>query len=232
MNNDIHEKKFNHNKLIQKRVMFLLAELVFGMLVLILVSGDIKYFGAWYLGALYLISMIAFAFGLPKHVIILRATKNKNTPTYEKIIGILMFICGYATYVVAALDHRFSWSYPLTWYMLLIAGFIFLIGMGIVLWSMIENPFFSQKVTRDQKIQIIDKGPYGVIRHPGYLGMMTYLTVAPIILESIFAMIPTVVLIVLFIIRTHKEDHYLEEHVEGYKDYQKRVPQKLFRTYK
>ena len=161
-----------------------------------------------------------------------RSKSLTNQPTYEKVLKIPLFISGYATYIVAGLDQRFNWTIAIPWYMLVLGAVIFFMGMGILLWSMIENPYFNQAVTLDEDHQVVTSGPYSVIRHPGYLGMMTYLAVVPILLESLFAMIPTIVVIILFMIRTNLEDKYLANHLKGYKAYQEQVKKRLFRTYR
>lgn len=226
------ENSIKHDRQIVFYFAGIIIQLFLGLSVLIASYGKINYLGAWLLFGLYAFSMIIYAIFLPKEVIKHRSRKNVCKPRYEKVIQILLLILGYGVYVVAGIDQRYGWTEDIPWYMLLIAGIIFLLGIGIVLWSMIENPYFYKHVDQNEVHKIIDTGPYRVIRHPGYLGMMTYLAVCPIILESLYAMIPTIVLILLFIIRTNLEDRYLQNHLPGYQDYQKKVTQRLFKTYK
>lgn len=232
MDKDFNDEQKTIKRDVKRRVAMIIIQLLFGLSLLFGISGDITYIGAWLLGGLYIICYIFYGLFLPKKVIIARLTKVTHQPTYEKVLQIPMLLFGYGTYVVAALDKRMNWTMEIPWYMLILASVIFLMGMGIVLWSMSENPYFNQKVSTEEKHEVIVTGPYAVIRHPGYLGMMTYLTVVPLILESLFAMIPTVCLIICFIIRTNLEDKYLKDHLEGYQDYQKQVKKRLFRTYK
>lgn len=230
--NNIHDHDSNSNKLMIKRAAFLIIQLLFGFSILLVSSGDITYQGMWILSGLYVLTYIIFLIVLPREVKLTRSKKDMNQPLYEKVIRVLLFIAGYGTYVVAGIDYRYQWSQDIPLYMLFLAIFIFILGMGITLWAMIENPYFNKHISKTEKHQIITTGPYAVIRHPGYLGMMTYFAVTPIILQSIYAMIPTLIIISLMIIRTHLEDSYLSQHIETYKTYQKEVKNKLFRTYK
>lgn len=232
MGNELRDEQNTIKKNVLKRVAIIFIQLIFGLALLIGISGDFSYIGAWLLGGLYLVSYLCFGLMLPKKIIQARSRKIINQPLYEKVLHIPMLLFGYATYVVAALDQRFNWTIEIPVYMLILSSFIFLMGMGIVLWAMIENPYFNQKISIDEKHEVIKTGPYAVIRHPGYLGMITYFTVVPIILESLFAVIPTVCLIVLFIVRTNKEDQYLKAHLEGYESYQKNVKKRLFYTHR
>jgi protein-S-isoprenylcysteine O-methyltransferase Ste14 len=70
-------------------------------------------------------------------------------------------------------------------------------------------------------------GPYRYIRHPGYVGMMIYYLVTPIILGSIWAFIPAGAIILLLIIRTLLEDQTLKDKLEGYKEYADKVKYRL-----
>ena len=215
-----------------KRMVGLVIQLLFGMTVILYVANDLAYVGAWVLGGLYVFSYVVFFLGLPKELASTRGKRIKNSPLYEKIIRFVMILLGYGVYVVAGFDHKLGWTIAMPWFMLWIAGFIFLIGMGIVFSAMRENAHFNQMVSKDEHHQVIDTGPYSIIRHPGYLGMVTYLSVVPIILGSLYAMIPTIGIIILFLIRTHLEDNYLSRHMEGYQAYKDKVTKRLFRSFK
>jgi protein-S-isoprenylcysteine O-methyltransferase Ste14 len=65
------------------------------------------------------------------------------------------------------------------------------------------------------------KGPYNIVRHPGYLaGIITFLT-APLILGSLWGLVPGLILSITLIIRTILEDKTLQRELEGYKNYTK-----------
>jgi protein-S-isoprenylcysteine O-methyltransferase Ste14 len=229
-NNNIQKTK-NHSFNLYKRAAFLIIQLLFGLGICLISAGDIMYLGAWILTGLFLVTYVIFFFILPKDVKENRANKDANKALYEKVLVIPMYLFGYGTYVIAGLDQRLGWSTDIPLYMLILAIFIFAIGMLITGWSMRENPYFSKMQTAEDH-PIITSGPYQIIRHPGYLGMMTYLSVVPIILESLYAMLPTLLVILLFIIRTYMEDHYLRTHSPAYQMYAAEVKHKLFRSYK
>ena len=229
-NNNIQKTK-NHSFNLYKRAAFLIIQLLFGLGICLISAGDIMYLGAWILAGLFLVTYVIFFFIIPKDVKENRANKDANKALYEKVLVIPMYLFGYGTYVIAGLDQRLGWSTDIPLYMLILAIFIFAIGMLITGWSMRENPYFS-KIQTAEDHPIITSGPYQIIRHPGYLGMMTYLSVIPIILESLYAMLPTLLVILLFIIRTYMEDHYLRTHSPAYQKYADEVKNKLFRSYK
>jgi len=94
---------------------------------------------------------------------------------------------------------------------------------------MISNIYFSTavRIQYDRGHTVASGGPYCYIRHPGYLGMIIYHLSTPIILGSLWALIPASLTVTLFIIRTLLEDNTLKNKLEGYKEYAERVEYRL-----
>ena len=94
---------------------------------------------------------------------------------------------------------------------------------------MISNIYFSTavRIQYDRGHTVASGGPYHYIRHPGYLGMIIYHLSTPIILGSLWALIPASLTIALFIICTLFEDNTLKNKLEGYKEYAERVEYRL-----
>jgi protein-S-isoprenylcysteine O-methyltransferase Ste14 len=65
------------------------------------------------------------------------------------------------------------------------------------------------------------------VRHPGYLGMLLGSIALPLVLGSVLAFIPLVIMITLIIIRTYYEDTTLKKELTGYTDYCKEVKYRL-----
>jgi len=92
-----------------------------------------------------------------------------------------------------------------------------------------ENRYFSGvvRIQSDRGQQVISTGPYRMVRHPGYSGgLLTYLAV-PIFLDSLWAFVPVVLLVIILVVRTRLEDKLLQEQLEGYRDYAGRVRSRL-----
>ena len=66
-------------------------------------------------------------------------------------------------------------------------------------------------------------GPYRFVRHPGYASLLVSYITIPIALGSWWACIPTGVLVVNLFVRTALEDSTLQNELDGYKDYARRV---------
>jgi protein-S-isoprenylcysteine O-methyltransferase Ste14 len=78
---------------------------------------------------------------------------------------------------------------------------------------------------RDQTV--CRAGPYRVVRHPGYAGTMLQSLGAPLLLGSVWALLPCIAAAGLMIIRTLLEDRTLQAELPGYRAYVRDVPARL-----
>jgi protein-S-isoprenylcysteine O-methyltransferase Ste14 len=94
---------------------------------------------------------------------------------------------------------------------------------------LIENRFFSGMVRlqTDRGHQVVSSGPYQWVRHPGYAGVLLVYLATPVFLDTSWAFLPTGFTMILFVIRTALEDRFLQDELEGYRDYARRVRYRL-----
>jgi protein-S-isoprenylcysteine O-methyltransferase Ste14 len=92
-----------------------------------------------------------------------------------------------------------------------------------------ENRFFSSvvRVQNDRGHRVIDTGPYAVVRHPGYAGMMLGMPLSGLALGSWVASAIGVVLSLLALRRVLFEDAFLKKNLNGYTLYSSRVTYRL-----
>jgi protein-S-isoprenylcysteine O-methyltransferase Ste14 len=110
-------------------------------------------------------------------------------------------------------------------------GIVSLVVSSILInWSMIENPFFEPtvRIQSERNHYVISTGPYGIVRHPGYLSGILWIASIPLILGSLYAFVPFCLYAMLMIIRTYLEDKTLQEELLGYVKYTERVKYRLF----
>jgi protein-S-isoprenylcysteine O-methyltransferase Ste14 len=132
--------------------------------------------------------------------------------------------------VVAALDAgRFHWSDSvptgLQWTGL--AGFA--VGWALPVWSMIVNRFFSTvvRLQADRGHHVVTTGPYRLVRHPGYAGMILGSACSGLALDSWISMLPCAVFVAWVLRRARLEDRFLLEHLDGYAAYAETVRWRL-----
>ncbi len=101
--------------------------------------------------------------------------------------------------------------------------------LGMFFRAMHENRFFSAvvRVQRDRAHRVIDTGPYAVVRHPGYAGLLLAMPCAGLALGSFISAGIGVILSLLIVRRVIFEDAFLRQYLDGYTAYAARVPYRL-----
>ncbi len=107
---------------------------------------------------------------------------------------------------------------------------LYVAGSSLVTWAMAVNPYFEPavRIQRDRGHRVVTTGPYGFVRHPGYLGEILWALSVPLLLGSLLAFIPVVAAILLVVVRTFLEDRFSIRGLEGYAEYAERVRYRLF----
>jgi protein-S-isoprenylcysteine O-methyltransferase Ste14 len=131
--------------------------------------------------------------------------------------------------VVAGLDKRFGWSaqVPLAAQSIGLAVFVF--GMGLMAWAMAVNNYFSLvvRIQKDRGHTVVTGGPYHYVRHPGYVGGILFQLGTPLLLGSMWALIPAGLTVLLLVGRTALEDRTLLKELEGYQEYAQQTHYRL-----
>jgi len=106
---------------------------------------------------------------------------------------------------------------------------IYVLGYGFAYWAVFSNPFFATfvRIQEDRGHSVVSSGPYAVIRHPGYAGVLLAHLALPFALESISALLPTALATLFFVARASREERTLQDCLAGYRQYQARVRWRL-----
>lgn len=235
-NEMINRKEQDNNTLdtrknIIKRLIQVAMSIILIALILLLSAGRIAWFYAWVYIVVSVLIIIANALIFPRELISERGRKKEIVEKVDRLISGLIILPWLAIYIVSGLDIRLGWSPSLALWFHIIGLIIFVSGNALVSWAMISNIYFSTavRIQYDRGHTVSSGGPYRYIRHPGYLGMIVYHLATPIILGSLWALIPAGVTVILFIIRTVFEDTTLRNKLEGYSEYTERVQYRLLR---
>ncbi len=155
-----------------------------------------------------------------------RGRMGEDTESSDKLLLLLLFGANLVIMpLVAGLDiGRFN-SAPLPVFYIYCGVFLQVVATLIVLWAMLENPFFegTMRLQKDRGQYAVSRGPYSYIRHPGYLGMVLNTLPLPLIAGSRLALIPALLAVIIIVIRTALEDKLLIEQLPGYRGYSRRV---------
>jgi protein-S-isoprenylcysteine O-methyltransferase Ste14 len=139
----------------------------------------------------------------------------------------LLFI---STIALAALDAgRFHWTEAVSARAQIVALAVLISAAGLQVWAMAVNPFFSTaiRIQPERGHEVVTRGPYRLVRHPGYLAMAVIMPATAVAIGSAAAIIPGSCYSGLILWRTAREDEFLVGQLAGYAEYTARVRYRL-----
>ncbi len=165
---------------------------------------------------------------LNPEVIAARNKRGENTKTFDKVFAWPFGLSLIALPVVAGLDLRFEWS-DLGTPWLIVGIVLYALGSIPIAWSMAVNEHLEQtvRIQEDRDHRVIDTGPYAIVRHPMYVGVIAQNVAVPLILASVWAFVPVAVLALSLVIRTGFEDRTLQAELPGYVEFTGRTRYRL-----
>ena len=198
--------------------LFFIAALLF------LPAGSLGYGNAWlFLGLLFIPILILGVVLLIKAPDLLekRISAKEKEDTQKGVVAVsaLLFVAGF---VVAGLDFRFGWSNVPAW-CVIVSSVILLISYALYAEVMRENAYLSRTIEVQENQTVVDTGLYGIIRHPMYAVTLWLFLAIPVVLVSWWSLLCFAPYIVVIVIRIRNEEKVLEEGLDGYSDYKKRV---------
>lgn len=158
-----------------------------------------------------------------------RSRFQPGTKGWDKALLAVILPAMVAILPVAALDAgRFHGSQVPFW--LVGAGYAALLaGIAVTAWAQAVNPFFEPgvRIQSERHQRVIDRGPYRVVRHPGYSAAILLFAGMALALGSLWALVPALVASGVLILRTAWEDRLLQRELPGYSAYAARVRWRL-----
>ena len=157
-----------------------------------------------------------------------RTAVAKAKPWDIKVVRLLKAALP-AILVVAALDVRFRW-FPAAPVAVSITALVAMIPATVLTYRAIAaNLFFSShvRIQQDRGHVVVSRGPYRIVRHPGYTGSACFNLLFPLALGSWAALALGMGTAVLLVYRTVREDHVLMEELPGYANYAQQVRDRL-----
>jgi protein-S-isoprenylcysteine O-methyltransferase Ste14 len=103
------------------------------------------------------------------------------------------------------------------------------LGWALFMWAMGANAFFSEavRIQEERGHTVVTDGPYRYVRHPGYVGAILALFATPLLLGSLWALIPAGLATIGYVVRTALEDKTLQEELDGYTEYAQQTRYRL-----
>ena len=203
--------------------------------ILFLAAGRLDWLWGWVfigLTAIFLASHVVLLVPINPDLLVERAggLRQEGGKRWDRWVAALAGgVFPVASWYVAGLDLRFSWSSPKPLAVHLIGLGAVALGFALFMWAMVSNAYFSEvvRIQEDRGHQVATDGPYRFVRHPGYSGAILSLLGSPLLLGSWWAFIPAVIGIGGYVLRTALEDKTLQLELEGYQAYTEQVHYRL-----
>lgn len=90
-----------------------------------------------------------------------------------------------------------------------------------------ENSYLSRTIEVQEDQKVVGTGLYGIVRHPMYSATLLLFLAMPLVLGSVFSFIIFLAYPFIIIKRLKSEEKFLENELEGYSEYKKKVKYRL-----
>lgn len=180
-----------------------------------------------YLGALVLMGLVAFRDAPQRLRDAIAEGRLLEDRVYHAVNGLsVLVILAWLACIVLGLDAR--WLPEAPWRSLVRLGGLYLawLGFGVSIAARLTlSGAFAPTAAVPADRTVVDRGPYGLVRHPFYLGLLVGMaggTVALDSLATVVALALTVPLVQVIVLK--EEGQLVRELGEPYERYRQRVP--------
>jgi protein-S-isoprenylcysteine O-methyltransferase Ste14 len=219
------------NKMIVQAVStFLIGALLLGVL-LFFPAGTLNYWQAWVFIAVFMTSVTVIGLYLALKDPALLERRKKFGPTQEQSpvqkivisIGVLAIL---SVFIFCALGHRFGWS-PVPAYVSLAGDVLVALGLMVDLLVFRENSYGGSTIETVADQKVISSGPYALVRHPMYVGVLIMISGIPLALDAWWGLAIFALSAPGLIWRILDEEKFLRKDLPGYTEYTERVRYRL-----
>ncbi len=204
--------------------------LVLGILTFV-PAGTLAYWQGWAFIIVLTVStnIIGVYLALTDPVLLERRIKagpGAETRPLQKALIALAFAGAIGLVIVSALDYRFGWSHVPAW-VSVFGNVLVALGLMIDLLVLRENSYGSATIEKMEGQKVISTGPYALVRHPMYVGVLIMFIGVPLALGSYWGLLFMLLNAPLLMLRILDEEKMLRSDLDGYTDYVRTVRYRL-----
>jgi protein-S-isoprenylcysteine O-methyltransferase Ste14 len=188
--------------------------------ILFLPAGTLAYWEAWLYLAILLIPMFFVFRYLLKHEpqLLERRMQMREREAVQRRIIALSLVYFLLVFILPGLDRRWGWSdVPVP--AVVAADLVVMLGYGVFVLVLRENQYASRTIQVEKDQRVISSGPYAIVRHPMYLGVLLMYLASPLALGSYWALLPALLIVPILVARIVNEEQVLERDLNGYREY-------------
>lgn len=139
--------------------------------------------------------------------------EGKKLVPRQKLALLFLQILSLAIVIVAPYsDRRGFWAFPDTDWLRYLGLFPYAFGFVLMHWAQLRlDKQFSVQVTIQEDHRLITDGPYKYLRHPRYVGIISFMTGISMIFRSAAALGVTALVVAVLLWRIHDEEILLRD---------------------
>jgi protein-S-isoprenylcysteine O-methyltransferase Ste14 len=207
---------------------------VYGLL-LFLPAWTLRWPRAWELLTAVFAGMVVsgfWAFGKSQGLLEERRAPpfQPGQPAADKLLVVAFLLVFPAYLIFIALDVFRFHLLPVPAPLVSALGFVLVFAGWLVISLAFRANAFAATIVKHQSERgqtVVDGGPYGVVRHPIYAGVIPLIVGAALWLQSYAAALSAIVPIALLVLRILVEEDFLRRRLPGYDAYAQRVRHRL-----
>ena len=201
-------------------IRFWLAALLIPI-ILFALAGTLHYWQGWIYWIVLLIPMLFAVVYLLRNdpELLERRMKFKEKEQEQQVIVLLGNIILVAGFLAIAIDLRLHGLDQVPTLIMIMADLGVFLGYSLILWVFKENSYASRTIEVVNGQKVITTGPYAVIRHPMYLGVLVIYLLTPIALGSLWSVPVLSLYFPLLVWRILNEEKVLLRDLPGYHEY-------------
>ncbi|MFN8466851.1 MAG: isoprenylcysteine carboxylmethyltransferase family protein [Caldilineaceae bacterium] len=223
-----NESQVSQGELIKMVAVRLAVAIPLLFAIIFIPAGTLAYWEGWLYLAVLLVPMFFVMAYMLKNTpdLLARRMKMRERESEQKGIVLLSTALFLVAFIIPGLDFRFGWS-AVSMPVVLLADLLVLLAYGFVILVFRENHYAARVVEVEEGQKVIDTGPYAIVRHPMYLGVIVLYIFSPLALGSYWAMLPMLLMIPILAARLLNEEAVLVRDLPGYSDYMQRTKYRL-----
>ena len=104
---------------------------------------------------------------------------------------------------------------------------VMLVGLALTWWARMQlGRLWSSAITRKEEHRLVETGPYALVRHPIYTGIITALLATAATQATLLALLGAVLIAIGLWVKARTEERFLlaELGPDAYESYRRRVP--------
>lgn len=183
-------------------------------------AGTVTYWEAWaFMAVLFVPMTFVLVYLLVNDPELLeRRMRTKEKDAQQSLIVKTGSVFYALTFLVPGFDRRFDVSHVPT-AAVIVADVFVLLGYSLFVRVLRENSYASRVVEVERGQRVVTTGPYAIVRHPMYLGVLVMFLSTPVALGSWWGVIAALPLVAVLVARIRNEEQRLVTELDGYREY-------------